>query len=159
MTASPRTTPSSVMGCLRAESRSRGRACSASCDKTKVAYPSSTGPTIGRESVGGVSPTIGCEPVGGITKGFVTGIGSSVLHLGCVSLGLMKDRVAPAATFVLMLRLHMLTFGRSALRPRRATRACLHSKRLRTNLEGVNDGTIAESQAHSSTSKYHVIMI
>ena len=92
-------------------------------------------------------------------EGFVTGIGSSVLHLGCVSLGLMKDRVAPAATFVLMLRLHMLTFGRSALRPRRATRACLHSKRLRTNLEGVNDGTIAESQAHSSTSKYHVIMI
>ena len=75
----------------------------ASCDKTKDAYPSSTGPTIGR------------EPLGGVTKGFSTGIGSSALHLACASLGLIKDRVAPAATFVLMLRLHMppARFGRA----------------------------------------------
>jgi len=84
---------------------------------------------------------MGCEPVGGVTKGFVTGIGSSVLHLGCVSLGPMKDRVAPAATFVLMLRRHMLTSaGVRCLRAVQPVLSVSGSPSEREQLEGRTTG-------------------
>ena len=66
------------------------------------------------------------------------------MHLGCVSLGPMKDRVAPAATFVLMLRLHMLTSVgvRRLLAVQPVLSVSASPLEREATLKGVNDGTI-----------------